>query len=53
MIITITATERAGKEKATGADPVTAPPHIIPVVQLLNTHTHTHTFATQKSAVRC
>lgn len=49
MMITRTATERAGKEKATRVDPATTPPHIIPVVLLLNTHT----FATQKSVVRC
>lgn len=49
MIITITATERAGKEKATRVDPATTAPHIIPVVLLLNTHT----LATPKSAVRC
>lgn len=49
MMITRTATESAGKEKATSVDPVTTPPHIIPVVLLLNTHS----FAAQKSAVRC
>ena len=49
MIITRTATARAGKEKATGVDVLITPLHIIPTVLLFTTHP----FAAQKSAVRC
>lgn len=47
MIITRTTTEKAGKKKATRVDPLTTPPHIIPVVLPFNKRT----FAAQSSAV--
>lgn len=47
MIITRTTTEKAGKKKATRVDPLTTPPHIIPVVLPFNKRT----FSAQSSAV--